>query len=138
MSPGNYFDKSEVEKVLDVMALHKLNVFHWHLVDDQGWRIEIKKYPKLTEEAAWRSGIGFDLDPKRSDHYRADGKYGGFYTQDDIREVVAYAAARHIMIVPGDRNAGPRVGGAVGVSGIFLRSQGEGIQRQGGRFIRRV
>jgi hexosaminidase len=89
-----------VEHVLDLMALHKLNVFHWHLTDDQGWRIEIKKYPKLTEIGAWRDGIGFHLDPKRSTHYRADGKYGGFYTQDDIRDVVAYAAKLHIMVVP--------------------------------------
>jgi hexosaminidase len=96
----HFEDKTEVERLLDLMALHKLNVFHWHLVDDQGWRIEIKKYPKLTEIGAWRDGIGFKLDPKRSTHYRADGKYGGFYTQDDIREVVAYAAKLHITIVP--------------------------------------
>ena len=97
----HFFDKAEVEQLLDVMALHKLNVFHWHLTDDQGWRVEIKKYPKLTEDGAWRDGIGFHLDPKRSDHYRpSDGKYGGFYTQDDIRAVVAYAADRHILVVP--------------------------------------
>jgi hexosaminidase len=97
----HFFDVSEVEQLLDVMALHKLNTFHWHLTDDQGWRIEIKKYPKLTEDGAWRDGIGFGLDPKRSTHYRAsDGKYGGFYTQDDIRAVVAYAARLHITIVP--------------------------------------
>jgi hexosaminidase len=97
----HFFDTGEVERMLDVMALHKLNVFHWHLTDDQGWRIEIKRYPKLTEQAAWRDGIGFGLDPKRSTHYRAsDGKYGGFYTQADVRDVVAYAAARHIIVVP--------------------------------------
>jgi hexosaminidase len=96
----HFFDKHEVEKILDVMALYKLNVFHWHLVDDQGWRIEIKRYPKLTEVGAWRDGIGFRLDPKRSDHYDAQGRYGGFYTQDDIREVVAYAARLHILVVP--------------------------------------
>jgi hexosaminidase len=96
----HFEDKAEVEHLLDLMALHKLNCFHWHLTDDQGWRIEIKKYPKLTEIGAWRDGIGFGLDPKRSTHYRADGKYGGFYTQDEIREVVAYAAKLHITVIP--------------------------------------
>jgi hexosaminidase len=96
----HFFDKGEVERLLDVMALHKLNTFHWHLTDDQGWRIEIKKYPKLTEDGAWRPGIGFKLDPKRSTHYDAAGRYGGFYTQDDVRDVVAYAARLHITVVP--------------------------------------
>ncbi len=92
--------KSAVLAVLDQMAVHKLNVFHWHLTDDQGWRIEIKKYPKLTSVGAWRDSAGFGLDSKLSTTYGPDGKYGGFYTQDDVREVVAYAAARHISIVP--------------------------------------
>ncbi len=96
----HFFGKEEVKAVLDAMALHKLNRFHWHLTDDQGWRIEIKSHPKLTELGAWRSGINFKLDPKQSTAYRADGKYGGYYTQDDIREVVAYAQARHIMVIP--------------------------------------
>ncbi len=96
----HFFNKTEVEQVLDAMAMHKLNTFHWHLVDDQGWRIEIKKYPKLTEAGAWRKEIGFKLDPKASTTYGPDGHYGGFYTQADIREVVAYAQARHITIVP--------------------------------------
>jgi hexosaminidase len=96
----HFSTKSEVEQLLDEMAWHKLNVFHWHLVDDQGWRIEIKKYPRLTEVGAWRKAIGFGLDPKASTAYGPDGRYGGYYTQDDIREVVAYAKARHIMIVP--------------------------------------
>jgi hexosaminidase len=96
----HFFTKTEVEQVLDGMALHKLNMFHWHLTDDQGWRIQIKKYPRLTEVGAWRKRIGFNLDPKSSTAYGPDGRYGGFYTQDDIREVVAYAAARHITVVP--------------------------------------
>jgi hexosaminidase len=82
------------------MAMQKLNTFHWHLVDDQGWRIEIKKYPRLTEVGAWRKDIGFGLDPKVSTAYGPDGRYGGFYTQADIQEVVAYAQSRHITIVP--------------------------------------
>ena len=96
----HFFTKAEVEQLLDAMALHKLNTFHWHLTDDQGWRIEIKKYPKLTQIGAWRPGVGFDLDPKSTTAYGPDGRYGGYYTQADIREIVAYAAARHITIVP--------------------------------------
>ena len=99
----HFYTKEEVEKVLDALCLHKINVLHWHLVDDQGWRIEIKRYPKLTEVGAWRKDIGtknWGMDAKSSKAYGPDGRYGGFYTQDDIREVVSYAAARHITIVP--------------------------------------
>lgn len=96
----HFFTMAEVEQVLDLMALYKLNTFHWHLVDDQGWRIQIKKYPRLTSVGAWRNGIGFGLDPKLATAYDKQGRYGGFYTQRDIREVVAYATARHITIVP--------------------------------------
>jgi hexosaminidase len=96
----HFYSKPEVEKLLDVMALHKLNTFHWHLVDDQGWRIEIKKYPRLTSVGAWRAGVGFGLPTNSTTAYRKDGRYGGFYTQKDIREVVAYAQKRHITIVP--------------------------------------
>jgi hexosaminidase len=82
------------------MAMHKMNVFHWHLTDDHGWRIEIKKYPKLTEIGAWRAEAGFGFNPNLTTAYGPDGRYGGFYTQDDIRDVVKYAAARHIIVVP--------------------------------------
>jgi hexosaminidase len=96
----HFFTKAEVETVLDAMAMHKLNMFHWHLTDDHGWRIEIKKYPELTRVGAWRASGGFGFDPKTTTAYGPDGRYGGFYTQDDIRDVVKYAAARHITIVP--------------------------------------
>jgi hexosaminidase len=96
----HFFTKKEVEQVLDLMSLYKMNTFHWHLVDDQGWRIQIKKYPKLTSISAWRDGIGFGLDPAASRAYDRRGRYGGFYTQKEIRDVVAHAAARHITIVP--------------------------------------
>jgi hexosaminidase len=96
----HFFTKDEVKQMLDAMAWHKMNVFHWHLVDDQGWRIEIKKYPLLTEKGAWRKSSGFGTDPKEATAYGPDGRYGGFYTQDDIRDVVAYARSRHIEIVP--------------------------------------
>lgn len=96
----HFFSKSEVETFLDAMAMEKMNVFHWHLTDDHGWRIEIKKYPKLTSVGAWRAGVGFDFPSNSTTAYGPDGRYGGFYTQDDIREVVKYAAVRHITIVP--------------------------------------
>lgn len=93
----HFFDIEFVKKYIDYLAQYKMNTFHWHLTDDQGWRIEIKKYPKLTEIGAWRSGsmVG---------HYRDqtfdNKKYGGFYTQEEIKEVVAYAKERHITVVP--------------------------------------
>jgi len=96
----HFFTKDEVKQMLDVLALHKINTFHFHLTDDQGWRIEIKKYPRLTQVGAWRKDAGFGLDPKASTAYGPDGRYGGYYTQDDIRELVAYARAKHITIVP--------------------------------------
>ncbi len=96
----HFFTKDEVRHVLDLMALHKLNMLQLHLVDGVGWRVEIKKYPRLTEVGAWRKGIGWGLDPKSSTAYREDGWYGGYYTQQDVRELVAYAADRHITIVP--------------------------------------
>jgi hexosaminidase len=96
----HFYNKTEVEGFLDRMAMHKMNTFHWHLVDDHGWRIEIKKYPKLTEIGAWRSGIGFGLKKEDSIAYGPDGRYGGFYTQDDIREILACAARLHITVVP--------------------------------------
>ena len=96
----HFLNKDEIKRTLDSMAWHKLNVFHWHLVDDHGWRIEIKKYPRLTEIGAWRKNIGFELDKNESTAYGPDGRYGGFYTQADIREIVAYAQSRHITIVP--------------------------------------
>jgi hexosaminidase len=86
-----------IKAILDAMAAHKLNVLHWHLVDDQGWRLEIKKYPKLTSQGAWRVPAGAaGRDPKTGKAIR----YGGFYTQDEVRALVAYAAARGITIVP--------------------------------------
>ena len=86
----------EIKRFLDQMALAKLNVFHWHLTDDQGWRLEIKRYPRLTDVGAWRTPAG-------KAGRDADGKpvrYGGFYTQAQAREIVEYAAQRHITVVP--------------------------------------
>jgi hexosaminidase len=96
----HFFSKGEIKQLFDLMALHKLNTFHWHLTDDQGWRLEIKRYPRLTSVGAWRKSIGFGLDPKAGTAYGPDGRYGGFYTQKDVRELVAYAKSRNITIVP--------------------------------------
>jgi len=93
----HFFGPDYIKKYLDNLALHKINVFHWHLTDDQGWRVEIKKYPKLTEIGAWR-GDGTSL-PK-SKHDKDSARYGGFYTQEELKDIVAYAAKLHINIMP--------------------------------------
>jgi hexosaminidase len=97
LDEGRHFHgKDTVLRTLDLMALQKLNVFHWHLTEDEGWRIEIKKYPKLTEVGAWRAGTSYSLTGGAHNGV----PHGGFYTQAEIREIVAYAADRHITIVP--------------------------------------
>ncbi|MFF5107009.1 beta-N-acetylhexosaminidase [Streptomyces sp. NPDC000134] len=93
----HFMPKDGVLRYLDLMAAHKLNVFHFHLTDDQGWRVEIKRYPKLTETGSWRPRTKFGH--RASPHWE-EKPHGGFYTQDDIREIVAYAAERHITVVP--------------------------------------
>ena len=89
------FALDSIKEFIDVMALHNMNKFHLHLTDDQGWRIEIKKYPKLTEVGAWRSGTKIG----KSETFDTI-RYGGFYTQEELRDLVKYAADRHITIIP--------------------------------------
>ncbi len=96
----HFFSVDEIKQFLDYMAMNKLNTFHWHLVDDQGWRLEIKKYPKLTEVGAWRKNVGFTANQERGLNKENTEPYGGYYTQADVREIVAYASERHITIVP--------------------------------------
>ena len=104
----HFFPKEYILKTLDRMAMLKLNTFHFHLVDNEGWRIEIKKYPKLTEVGAWRVDQEDKLWDERTTNpanafanpASAPKKYGGFYTQEDIKEIVAYAAARGITVIP--------------------------------------
>ena len=93
----HFFGIDFVKRYIDLMARYKMNSFHWHLTEDQGWRIAIKKYPQLTTVGAWRRGS--QIGPYAAQTFDTL-RYGGFYTQDQIREVVAYAAARHITIVP--------------------------------------
>lgn len=112
----HFYTKEEVKELLDMMALYKLNKFHWHLTDDQGWRIEIKKYPLLTERGAWRSfnnqdrqcmalalkgdNPDFNIPEDKLQIVQGDTLYGGFYTQEDVKEIVAYAAVRGIDVIP--------------------------------------
>ena len=97
----HFFPIEFIKRYIDLIAMHKMNVFHWHLTDDNGWRIEIKKYPLLTEVAAWR------VDREKMEWREATppepgekATYGGFYTQDEIKEVVRYAAARYVTVIP--------------------------------------
>lgn len=101
----HFFTKEEVKKYIDYLAMYKFNVFHWHLVDDQGWRIEIKRYPLLTSIGGKRKetliGKAINKDGTVSEGDKFDGKeYGGFYTQEDVKEIVAYAKSKYITILP--------------------------------------
>ncbi|MEU6805522.1 beta-N-acetylhexosaminidase [Streptomyces neyagawaensis] len=93
----HFLPKDQVLRYLDLMAAHKLNVLHFHLTDDQGWRIEIERYPRLTEVGSWRTRTKFG---HRASPLWEEKPHGGHYTRDDLREIVAYAAERHITVVP--------------------------------------
>jgi hexosaminidase len=99
-SARHYQSPAYIRSFIDAMALHKLNVLQWHLTDDQGWRLEIKRYPRLTSVGAWRVPAGAaaqaDVDPKTG----RPRLYGGYYSQSEVRAIVRYAAQRHVMIVP--------------------------------------
>lgn len=93
---GRYFYSVDyVKKFIDYLAMHKMNTFHWHLVEDHGWRIEIKKYPRLTDVSAWRPSTNFQRGG-----YINRNPHGGYYTQEDVKEVVAYAQSRYVTVIP--------------------------------------
>lgn len=97
----HFFTSDMVKEYIDLMAMYKMNVFHWHLTDDQGWRIEIKKYPKLTQAGAWRvERRGKNWGDREAAKPGEEAGYGGYYTQEEIKDVVAYAKARNITVVP--------------------------------------
>ena len=97
----HFFPKEFIKTYIDMIAMHKMNTFHWHLTDDQGWRIEIKKYPRLTDIGAWRvDRENRDWGSRDSQKVGEKATYGGFYTQEEIKEIIRYAADRHITIVP--------------------------------------
>ncbi len=99
----HFFPVSFIKKYIDMLAYYKFNTFHWHLTDGQGWRLEIKKYPKLTNQAAWRTNgkkLNWHMGDERFLHEGDPNAYGGYYTQDEAREVVAYAAKRGITVIP--------------------------------------
>ena len=112
----HFYSPDEIKEMLDLMALYKLNKFHWHLTDDQGWRIEIKKYPLLTERGAWRTfnsqdrecirrakaenNSDFDIPDDKLQIVQGDTLYGGFYTQEDIKDIVQYAEVLGIDVIP--------------------------------------
>ena len=97
----HFFGPEVVKEYIDLIAAYKMNVFHWHLVDDQGWRIEIKKYPKLTEVGAWRADRLSTGWRERTQAIAGEAQtYGGYYTQNQIKEIIAYASERNITIVP--------------------------------------
>ena len=91
----HFMPKDFVKRYIDLLAYHKMNVLHWHLTEDQGWRIEVKEYPKLTEVGAWRRATRDSEQPRDT-----QGRYGGFYTQDEVREIVAYAKSRYVTVIP--------------------------------------
>ena len=101
----HFFNTNAIKELLDLLAFYKMNVFHWHLADNEGWRLEIKKYPKLTEVGAWRTEIPGSIFYKKDSTYtkKLDGEpyqYGGFYTQKQVKDIVAYAKDRNITVVP--------------------------------------
>lgn len=97
----HFMPKAFVKRYIDLLALHKMNTFHWHLTDDQGWRLQVRRYPRLTSVGAWRRGTIVGR-PNRDTTKNVEDRrrHGGYYTQADVREIVAYAAARHVRVVP--------------------------------------
>lgn len=115
---------SEIKKYIEAAALYKFNVFHWHLTDDQGWRIEIEKYPQLTKVGAFRDGHGFTSKNK--------AVYGGYYTKDEIRDVVAFCRERHIDVIPEIDMPGHMVAAIASYPEFSCRGKKRGVELNAG------
>ena len=114
----HFFPVEDVKKFIDLANLHKINVFHWHLTDDQGWRAEIKKYPALTEIGA----------------YRGESHYGSFYTQEEMKEIVEYAAERHMTVIPEIEMPGHALAALASYPGLGCTGEGYAVSEQWGVF----
>ena len=125
-SGRHFWTVGQVKRFIDILAMHKLNVFHWHLTEDQGWRIEIKRYPLLTEIGSRRKQTVIGrYDKSDESRNRYDGTpYGGFYTQDDVREIVAYAAERYIKVIPEIDMPGHMLGALAAYPELGCRGEG--------------
>ncbi len=130
----HYFSMETIKQYLDLMATYKMNKFHWHLVDDQGWRIEIKKFPKLTQIGAWRvnkNEYWWNDRPQASANEEAN--YGGYYTQNQIREIIAYAASKQIEVIPEIEMPG-HVASAIASYSELSCKQNTQLQMTGGNY----
>ncbi len=127
----HFFPKEFIKKYIDLLALYKMNTFHWHLTEDQAWRIEIKKYPRLTQVGAWRKGsmLGAYKDQKFDTI-----PYGGFYSQEDIKEIVAYAEKKYITIVPEIEMPGHSVAAITSYPWLSCRGKQIDVERGWGVF----
>lgn len=131
----HFMPKEFVKKFIDLLALHKMNSFHWHLTEDQGWRIEIKKYPRLTEVGAWRKETIVGHQRGNQADWKFDGEpHGGFYTQDDVREIVAYAKDRFINVVPEIEMPGHAVAAIAAYPELGLNAAGTEVAKTWGVF----
>lgn len=126
----HFFPLEVVKDYIDMIALHGMNKFHWHLTEDQGWRIEIKKWPKLTTVGAWRSGTVISRNTPIEDGIR----HGGFYTQDECREIVKYAADRYITVIPEIDMPGHMLGALAAYSELGCTGGPYEVQRRWGVF----
>ncbi len=130
----HFMPKEFVKKYIDLLALHKMNVFHWHLTEDQGWRLEIKQYPKLTDVGAWRNGTLVGRARRGTEPTFDAKRHGGFYTQEDAREIVAYAKARYINVVPEIEMPGHAVAAIAAYPGLGVTGEPMEVAKTWGIF----
>lgn len=126
----HFFTADSIKRFIDILAMHKMNTFHWHLTEDQGWRIEIKKYPRLTEVGAYRPNTVIGRNTGEFDSI----PHGGFYTQEEIKEIVQYAADRYITIIPEIDMPGHMLAALAAYPELGCRGKGYEVARQWGVF----